>query len=729
MPPSSMRLADTVLTATPRSQPYALLTALVLLLLSVPWWSQPLLHLLEHPYLFPVSAHTVMECFAILVSFLVFAISWNTYSPERPGNIVIIACGFLCVGLLDFAHMLSYKGMPDFVTPASPQKAIAFWLFARYVDVMILLLVALRGWQPFASTYTRYHLLLVGVLGVAALYWLTLYRPELLPRFFVEGSGLTPLKIALEYALILILVLTALLFRRRGARNPDLDVGCLLTATLVTILSEICLSSYTSVNDAYSLLGHCYKVIAYWFIYRAIFVSSVQLPYARLQAEMQERQRAEETAAYLSQHDTLTGLPNRSLLEARLEHSLAEAQRNRQLCAVAFVNLDNFKSVNDSLGLACGDELLKIMATRLTQCIKRTDTLARYGGDEFVLVLADLQNDADIMPVLQKILDTVQDACVVGGQEVAMTVSIGLARYPVDGDSPAQLLKHADAAMHRAKQIGGNTYSFFEEAMNAAATEYIALRNGIKRGIARGEFLLHYQPQLDLVDGSVRGIEALVRWQHPQSGLIPPAQFIPVAEESGLILPLSNWILETACRQAVTWQHMGLPPMRVAVNLSALQFRRDALVQRVRDTLAATGLQPHFLELELTESLLMQDQDGVSAAIRELKALGVRIAIDDFGTGYSSLAYLKRFAVDVLKIDQSFTRGIVDNAEDLAIVNAIIQMAHSLGLGTLAEGVETEAARELLERYGCNEGQGYLFARPLPAAEVPEFLRRRRGPA
>ena len=706
------------------SLPRLSLALLALLLFSTTWWAGPLQALLDQPLLFPLPLHTVMESFAILVSILVFAISWNTHSTERPSNLIILACGFLCVGLLDFAHMLSYKGMPDFVTPASPQKGIIFWLCARYAHALTLLVVALHPWRAFRNSHSRYWLLGASLALVACIYGVVLIAPERLPRMFSEESGLTPLKIYLEYGLVALLLLVAWFFQRSAGRNPEINTNLLLSATLITILSELCFTSYTNVYDAYSLLGHAYKVLAYWFIYRAIFVSSVQQPYERLQAEIKERIRAEEAADYLFQHDSLTDLPNRHLLENRLAHSLAQAQNNRTLCAVAFVNLDNFKSINDSLGLGCGDEVLRLMAHRLAAPLRSTDTLARYGSDEFVLVLSELGSANDVMPVLQKILDTVQETSVIGGHEITLSASIGLALYPGDGKTPADLLKHSDIAMHRAKRVGGNAWRFFEEAMNATATEYLTLRNAMKKGLERGEFLLYYQPQVDLLNGRVAGAEALVRWQHPEQGLISPARFIPVAEKSGLILPLGNWILEAACRQAVSWQSAGLPPVRMAVNISAIQFQRENLAQRVAETLAVTGLAPQLLELEITESLLMQDQEHILKTIHELKQLGVRIAIDDFGTGYSSLAYLKRFSVDVLKIDQSFTRGVVESEDDLAIVNAIIQMAHSLGLNTIAEGVETAASSELLERYGCNEGQGYLFARPMPAAEFAEYLRR-----
>lgn len=705
--------------------PYALLAVLVAILASASLWS-PLLHAqIPADAFFPLPLHVAMESFAIVVAFLVFAISWHTHAPDRPGNLVIVACGFLGVGLLDFAHMMSYKGMPNFVTPASPHKAIVFWLQARCLAALTLLAVALRPWTPFASARTPRYLLAATLLLCTLLYAVELTQPDFWPATFVEGQGLTPIKIVLEYMLIMLLLPSVLIFYRKSRKGSNARAVHLLTAVLITILSELCFTLYTNVYSAYSLLGHLYKIIAYYFIYRAIFVSGVEEPYALLRAEIEERIRAEKTADYLTNHDPLTGLPNRRMLLSLLEHRLAVAEQNHRRCALVSINLDNFKNINDSLGHSAGDEVLRLTARRLLAVVRDTDTLARHGADEFSLVIAEIGSSDDCPSLLHKILESVQEPCLIAGQEINVTVSLGIALYPDNGNDAATLLRHADLAMHRVKKNGGNGYGFFEESMNIAAMDFLALRNGLKKALTRKEFELHYQPQLAIDGKRLTGCEALVRWHHPEQGMIPPGRFIPVAEESGLIMLLSNWILESACRQMAAWRREGVAPPRIAVNLSALQFHRDNLVERVASVLKSTGLPASCLELELTESILMHDQEGVLETIRRVKAMGIRIAVDDFGTGYSSLSYLKRFAVDVLKIDQSFTRGIVDNQDDLAIVNAIIQMGHSLGLDILAEGVETEAMRDMLARYNCNEGQGYLFAKPMPADAFAAFMRSR----
>ena len=705
--------------------PYALLAVLTATLASVSLWS-PLLHAqVPANAVFPLPLHTAMECFAIIVAFLVFAISWHTHAPDRPGNLVLVACGFLGVGLLDFAHMMSYKGMPDFITPASPHKAIVFWLQARYVATLTLLAVALRAWQPFRSSRTPARLLAATLALCALLYASQLLHPDFWPETFVEGQGLTSFKIALEYLLIVLLAPAAWFFYRQSRSGNNARAVHLLTAVLITILSELCFTRYTNVYSEYSLLGHLYKIIAYYFIYRAIFVSGVEEPYARLHAEIEERIRDEHTAEFLAHHDVQTGLPNRRMLLSLLEHRLKMAAHNQRRYAVVSLNLDDFKRINDSLGHNAGDEILRLTAHRILAALRDTDAVARHGADEFYLMLSDLGSSDDCLPLLHKLLESVQEPCLIGGQEITITASLGIALYPDNGDDAATLTRHADLAMHRVKKSGGNGYGFFEAELNVAAMEFLTLRNGLKKALARKEFELHYQPQIDIATHQVTGCEALVRWRHPEQGLMPPARFIPVAEESGLILPLSNWILDTACAQMAAWRRDGCAPPRIAVNLSALQFQRDKLGERVAAALRANGLPPACLELELTESILMQDQEAVMATLHELKAMGVRLAVDDFGTGYSSLSYLKRFEVDVLKIDQSFIRGIIDNSEDLAIVTAIVQMGQGLGLRTLAEGVETEAARDILERLGCHEGQGYLFARPMPTNEFADYLRRK----
>ena len=445
--------------------------------------------------------------------------------------------------------------------------------------------------------------------------------------------------------------------------------------------------------------------------------------YLGIAIDITERKAAEKRIEFLAYRDVLTGLPNRMLLQDRFEQAIAHADRAHTRMALLFLDLDNFKTINDSLGHAVGDALLREIAARLGECVRETDTISRQGGDEFLIVLPDLRGTEVITPILIKIRERLQTPIRHEGHELSTSASIGVVLYPDDGRDFETLLKKADTAMYRAKEAGRNQYRFFDEQMNTEAVEHLRIKSGLRRALAQGGFELHYQPQLALADGRVVGVEALVRWRDPERGLTAPCRFIPVAEESGLIVPLGEWVLHEACRQAVAWQADGLPSLRMAVNLSAVQFRRGDVQHAVTAALQDSGLAPQLLELELTESLLIRDTDSVLASVRQLKQQGVRLAIDDFGTGYSSLSYLKRFDIDKLKIDQSFVRDLAGDPDDAAIVRAVIQMAHSLNLETLAEGVEDAATLAQLRAFACDEVQGYHFARPMPAAECAGYLR------
>ncbi len=455
---------------------------------------------------------------------------------------------------------------------------------------------------------------------------------------------------------------------------------------------------------------------------KPVFEDGVFKGYRGTGSDITERKLTEQRIEFLAYHDPLTGLPNRVLLEDRLEQAIAQAERGHHGLALVFMDLDNFKKINDSLGHAAGDALLKEVATRLKRCVRDTDTISRQGGDEFVLVLGGLHGAEGSLPVLTKIMETLQEPFVCEGNELSTSASMGVALYPQDGDCFDILRKKADMAMYRAKEAGRNTYRFFDEAMDDEAVEHLLMRSGLRRAIERGEFVLHYQPQVDIASGRVVGVEALLRWEHPEFGLVPPARFIPVAEESGLIVPIGAWVIEEACRQAMVWRRAGLPDLVMAVNLSAAQFRRNGIEETVAQALQRSGLVPALLELELTESILLQDVEQVLATVQRLKQLGVQLAIDDFGTGYSSLSYLKRFDIDKLKIDQSFIRDLASDPDDAAIVRAIIQMAHSLGLRAIAEGVETAELLQQLRGFGCDEAQGYHYARPMPAAQAERYL-------
>ena len=437
---------------------------------------------------------------------------------------------------------------------------------------------------------------------------------------------------------------------------------------------------------------------------------------------IQARKEAEQKLEFLAYHDALTGLPNRLLAKDHYKLAVSFADREQNKVALIFLDLDNFKVINDSLGHLVGDTLLKMVAARLKECLRDTDTLSRQGGDEFLIVAGGVTDLDAIADITEKILVRLAKTFIIEGNELSTSLSMGISVYPDDGKDYDTLLKKADTAMYQSKDGGRNTYRFFTEQINVDAIDHLQIRNNQRKGLERGEFILHYQPQIDLSSNAVIGAEALIRWNQPESGMVLPGRFISIAEDTGLIVPIGEWALLEACRQAVAWRAAGLPEMVMAVNISAVQFKRGDLEQSVIHALSISGLNPALLELELTESILIQDTERVLATIQRLKVLGVKLSIDDFGTGYSSLSYLKRFAVDKLKIDQSFVRDMSDDPNDAVIVRTIIQMAKSLNLKTIAEGVETKHQDELLRLQHCDEVQGYHFARPMPADEFARYL-------
>lgn len=455
---------------------------------------------------------------------------------------------------------------------------------------------------------------------------------------------------------------------------------------------------------------------------RALDSSRPELGSIWIFSDITERKEVEEKIAFIAYHDVLTGLPNRLLFSDRFKQAMAYADRSGSRVALLFLDLDNFKTINDSLGHAIGDGLIKHVAACLKECVRDTDTVSRQGGDEFLIVLPNLSEADATAGIAAKIMDRLLESSMIDGHELNTSVSIGIAIYPDDGCDFDTLMKKADMAMYRAKDGGRNGYRFFDEHMNVDALEQMNIRNGLRRALARGEFSLHYQPQIALADDSLIGVEALLRWEHPEWGMVSPAKFIPVAEDSGLIVQIGEWVLHEACRQLAAWQKAGLPNMVVAVNLSAVQFRRGDVVKSVYSAVNQSGIDPRYLELELTESILIGETDTALANMMRLKRFGVQLSIDDFGTGYSSLSYLKRFQVNKLKIDQSFVRGLANNPEDTAIVRTIIQMAKSFGLQTIAEGVEDQNCLDILRSLHCDAAQGYFFARPMPAADLPTYL-------
>ncbi|GAB4397299.1 MAG: hypothetical protein OHK0048_05160 [Rhodoferax sp.] len=437
--------------------------------------------------------------------------------------------------------------------------------------------------------------------------------------------------------------------------------------------------------------------------------------------DITESHQAQQRIQHLAYFDALTHLPNRALLENRLRAALADAARRAEFLCIMFLDLDHFKNINDTLGHRVGDQLLVDVARRVTSILRIQDTVARLGGDEFILILPDTRSDG-AAHIAQRLQQQLSRPFQIEGHDLSVTASMGLALYPHDGTDAETLLRHADTAMYRAKRNGRNGYQFYTHTMQADTERALLLENELRRALERGQLSLYFQPQFSLNDGEVTGVEALLRWHHPRLGVIPPSEFIPLAESSGQIIGLGHWVLREAVRQARSWLDAGLPPICMAVNLSVAQFRQPDLVERVGQILLEHGLPAECLELELTESVAQHDPEAAVRTMSQLSALGVRLSIDDFGTGYSSLNYLKQFSAHQLKIDQSFVRDITHDPDDLTIVRAIISMARSLGLSTLAEGVETPEQLERLRQEGCDEAQGYLFSPPLPASGCYDFL-------
>jgi diguanylate cyclase (GGDEF)-like protein len=438
--------------------------------------------------------------------------------------------------------------------------------------------------------------------------------------------------------------------------------------------------------------------------------------------DVSAQKQAEQRVRELADFDPLTGLPNRRLLRDRCTQLLAGAERDGTEMALVFIDLDHFKRVNDSLGHSVGDDLLCAVAQRLSGTVRKVDTLARLGGDEFIIALPGGHASA-AADVASRMLDVCAAPFLVAGHELTVTPSLGISLYPVDGTDFEALLRNADAAMYKAKEAGRNAFRFYSSEMNVATLKHLLMESGLRRGLGAHEFVLHYQPLVQIETGAIVGVEALIRWQNPELGLIGPDQFIHVAEDIGLIIPIGEWVLREACRQVRAWQDSGLPPLMVAVNVSPVQFRQAGFVEMVAGVLAATELEARFLELELTERTVMHDAEQTLGTLRTLNRMGVELALDDFGTGYSSLAYLKRFPVGKLKIDRSFVRDLEVDSDDRAIASTILSMGHSLRLKVLAEGVETAEQYAILRDMGCELVQGYHFSRPLPADQFVAFLK------
>jgi diguanylate cyclase (GGDEF)-like protein len=510
------------------------------------------------------------------------------------------------------------------------------------------------------------------------------------------------------------------LWRARPRRN-GIGVTVLGTAFLFFGLEEL---QYAVVRVSWLVAGafHDYATTLGYVDFLLQSVMAIGMIACLLEDEREAAELAANEIEHLAYHDALTGLPNRPLFIDRLIVALAQAHRSNHRLAVFFLDLDRFKDINDSLGHSVGDQLLKEVAARIRRCVRESDTVARFGGDEFTLLIPRFENVEEAAKVAQKVIETLRIPFEIQERELFVTTSVGISLYPNDGLDAETLVRNADTAMYRAKESGRDNYQLYAPAMNARALERLALENMLRKALVNQELVLYYQPLVDVATRSVIGVEALLRWQHPELGLLSPAHFISVAELSGLIIPIGEWVLHTACKQVRIWQKKLDYELTVSVNLSARQFQQPDLVQQIRAAIADTAVDPSWLQFEITESNAMQNAENTIHTLRDLKMLGVGIAMDDFGTGYSSLNYLKRFPIDTLKLDQSFVHEVATDPSDAAIVSAVIAMAHTLNLTLVAEGVETEEQLAFLQKERCDVIQGYLFSAPLPADELEPYL-------
>jgi len=818
----------------------SLLSAVLILV-----WFFPFSHPLEK-FSFYLPFHTLVETLAVVIAAMIFAVGWQTFLLSRAVNVVLIACAFLAVAMLDFGHFMSYQGMPDFVTASSTGKAISFWLAARFIAAFALLASIIISWKHSNSLRICYYVS-AGCLGYTLLmYVFILFFPTVLPKTFIAGSGLTPFKVGAEYFIVVMHIasaLTLLLFMGNRIADNAFSKN-LFIALCIMSLSELSFTLYSNVSDIFNLLGHLYKAGAYFFLYKAIVAISVKIPLDKLNQSQHllaiekelaqitlksigdavittdfdgkvlmlnpvaealtgwkhhdaigqplddvfqvvnqitlrpidnlayrtihedkivvddlshhpilisrnserysiefsvspirntedfilgcvlvfhnitEKNQLMEQIAWQAGHDTLTKLPNRTLLSDRIGQAIAHAQRQEQLLLICFMDLDGFKAVNDQHGHEMGDKLLIEVAHRLTNVVRSDDTVSRLGGDEFVLLLSELRSADEVDILISRILEEMARPFLIDKVTLKISSSVGATIFPFDSSDTDTLLRHADQAMYQAKQSGRNRFHLFDASMDHQVQEHHLQMARLELALVQNELCLFYQPKVNMKTGKIVGMEALLRWQHPSRGLLRPMDFLHFAEESNLIIDIGNWVLNDALGQIAKWQKAGHNWV-VSVNIAARQLQRHDFVSNIQSILSQNPDAPaQKLELEILESTALKDMNHVSSVILACQEMGITISLDDFGSGYSSLAYLRHLPVNSLKIDQSFVHDMLEDEEDCALVEGILQMARVFKRDVIAEGMETAAHGALLLKLGCDTAQGNGIAPPMPASEV-----------
>lgn len=668
-----------------------------------------------------VGVHLVIEIFLIVASFAIAIQTWLIFPFILSNQRIYIGALFLFVGLIEIAHTLAYKGMPYFILESSSYSATWFYMISRITQALGLLLILTVKQRKINET-SRWYAYVASILLALSCIFVIYYPTPLLPPLVIEGQGLAPLKIILQFLAIVfqIILIIYLVFNYQKARTRN---TIMIFASLYLILSDSMFTTYKSVYDIRNFIGHLFQIVGYYYLMRSLYYSSVEKPFKdlmqtqnelessviSLEETKEQLEKSEAELHYLAYHDELTQLPNaRSLSEQLTEHILNSPQR----LAVMMLEIDRFTAFKESLGISFLDTLLKKVAERLRNILPKEIFISKLREREYTIVFKNIDNIEQVESICFAIQEAMKAPIEIQHFSLNCSLNIGVAMYPQDGDSEDELLKQAQIAMREAHKET-KRFKFYDPTMEKALMESLILEQDLHHALDKQEIYLEYQPKIDISTGCIDSVEALVRWRHPEKGVISPMLFVPIAEESGLIVPIGEWVLEQACLQAKSWQANGFSNLGVGVNLSIRQFYQQDLVEMVDRVLQKTQLDPQYLELEITESMTMNTNYAITI-LNQLKALGVKIAVDDFGTGYSSLSYLKDFPIDCLKIDRSFVNNINEDKHGTALISMIISMAKHLELKVVAEGVEDAQQLAFLAERNCNLIQGYLFSKPLP---------------